>query len=160
MATFTTGGFKTHDDYMTPQYAWKNIQQYIPKDKIIVISKKVIQEDLDFFNDETLPEYDLIVSNPPFSKSKEVVTRLRELNKPFILIMPSSKLNTRYMRQYNNTGLQIIVPKNRIHFDKKIDGKTPKGWKNSCNFDCFYYCWKLNLQNDLTTLESDSDDDE
>ena len=176
MATFTTGGFKTHDDYMTPQYAWKNIQQYIPKDKIIweafvgdgksgeylreLGCKKVIQEDLDFFNDETLPEYDLIVSNPPFSKSKEVVTRLRELNKPFILIMPSSKLNTRYMRQYNNTGLQIIVPKNRIHFDKKIDGKTPKGWKNSCNFDCFYYCWKLNLQNDLTTLESDSDDDE
>ena len=62
------------------------------------------------------------------------------------------------MRQYNNTGLQIIVPKKRIHFDKKINGKTPKGWKNACNFDCFYYCWKMNLPKDLMTIDSDDED--
>ena len=26
---------KKHDDYMTPKYAWENIQHLIPKDKVI-----------------------------------------------------------------------------------------------------------------------------
>ncbi len=26
---------KKHDDYMTPKYAWENIQYLIPKDKVI-----------------------------------------------------------------------------------------------------------------------------
>ena len=35
MAGFHTKTFLKHDDYMTPKYAWENINQYIPKDKII-----------------------------------------------------------------------------------------------------------------------------
>ena len=35
MAGFHTKTFLKHDDYMTPKYAWENIQQYIPKDKVI-----------------------------------------------------------------------------------------------------------------------------
>jgi len=33
MASFHTKTFITHDDYMTPKYAWENIQHLIPKDK-------------------------------------------------------------------------------------------------------------------------------
>jgi len=168
MATFTNKGFIKHDDYMTPKYAWENIKDYIPKDKVIweafmgngksgeyleELGFNVIHEEIDFFNDQTLPEYDLIVSNPPFSKSKEVMARLKKLDKPFILILPSSKINTGYFREYKNSGLQIIIPPKRIHFDKLVDGKTPKGWKNACNFDCFYYCYKMNLPNDIIWLE-------
>jgi len=80
--------------------------------------------------------------------------RLAELDKPFILIMPSSKINTGYMREnFMNKGLQIIIPRKRIHFIKLVDGKEIDGSKNACNFDCFYYCYKINLKRDITWLD-------
>ncbi len=35
MSGFTNKTFIKHDDYMTPKSAWENIQQFIPKDKVI-----------------------------------------------------------------------------------------------------------------------------
>jgi hypothetical protein len=161
MAGFHTKTFLKYDDYMSPRYAWENIKDYIPKDKVIweafygdgksgeylkELGFNVIHKHIDFFDDETLPEYDIIVSNPPFSLSKEVMKRLKELDKPFIIIMPSSKINTSYFREYKD-NIQIIIPKKRIYFIK--NGEQTKG----CNFDCFYYCYKMNLKNDITWLE-------
>ena len=165
MAIVSTKSFLKHDDYMTPKYAWENICEYIPKDKVIweafygdCISGKylkelgfnVIHEQIDFFIEN---KGDIIVSNPPFSKSKEVLTRLKKIDKPCILILPSSKINTQYMRQlFLNNKLQIIIPRKRIHFEKLVNGKKPDGWKNACNFDCFYYCYKMNLPKDIVWL--------
>lgn len=165
MAGFHTKTFTKHDDYMTPKYAWENIQHLIPKDKVIweafygdgmsgrylsELGFNVIHEEKDFFENDL---GDIIVSNPPFSKSKEVLKRLKELDKPFIIIMPSSKINTSYMREnFKDKGLQIIIPRKRIHFDKLVNGVIPTGWKNACCFDCFYYCYKLDFKNDITWL--------
>ena len=160
--------FTKHDDYMTPNSAWDNIKEYIPKVKIweafygdgesgkhlTKLGFDVIHEQIDFFNDDELPEYDCIVSNPPFSRSKDVMQRLKELDKPFIIIMPSAKINTSYFREnYMNNGLQIIIPRKRIHFIKHVEGKPVEGWKNACNFDCFYYCYKMKLPTDIVWLE-------
>jgi hypothetical protein len=168
MATFQNKFFLKHDDYMTPKSAWEVIQHIIPKDKIIweafygdgesgkyltELGFNVIHEPVDFF------EHDLgevIVSNAPFSKTAEILTRLKVLNKPFIILLPSSKINTQYFRKlFSNCEepIQIIIPKKRIHFIKKVNGQTPEGWSNSCNFDCFYYCWKMNLSRDLTWIK-------
>ena len=153
---------------MTPKYAWENIQHLIPKDKDIweafygdgksgeylrELGFNVIYDKDDFFENN---KGDVVVSNPPFSKSKEILTRLVQLNKPFILILPSSKINTQYIRNLfknQNDKLQIIIPRKRIHFEKNIDGKIPDNWKNACNFDCFYYCWKINLDRDIIWLQ-------
>ena len=111
----------------------------------------VIHKEVDFFENDL---GDIIVSNPPFSQSKAVMKRLAELDKPFIIIMPSSKINTSYFREnFMNKGLQIIIPIKRIHFTKLVNGVKPDNWKNACNFDCFYYCYKMNLPNDITWLE-------
>jgi hypothetical protein len=169
MAGFHTKTFIKHDDYMTPKYAWENIRHIIPKDKIIweafygdgksgkyleELGFNVIHKPVDFFETDL---GDVIVSNPPFSLSNKILTRLKELDKPFIIILPSSKINTQYVRNLfsNETEnrLQIIIPRKRIHFDKQINGITPDGWKNACNFDCFYYCWKMGLLNDITWLK-------
>jgi len=168
MAGFHTKTFTKHDDYMTPKYAWENIKNYIPKDKIIweafygdgksgeylkELGFNTIHEEIDFFEND---RGEIIVSNPPFSLSKEVLTRLVELNKPFILIMPSSKINTQYFRKLfsnHEDPIQIIIPRKRIHFVKLVDGKPVEGWKNACNFDCFYYVWKMNLERDIIWLE-------
>ena len=167
MAGFHTKTFTIHDDYMTPKYAWENIKQFIPQDKIIwepfygdgnsgkylqELGFQVIHESEDFF---VTNKGDIIVSNPPFSLVKEVLTRLKELDKPFILIMPSSKINTQYMRNLFKDSadkLQIIIPRKRIQFIKLVDGKVPETFRNACNFDCFYYCWKLNLVRDILWL--------
>jgi hypothetical protein len=166
MATFQHNTFLKHDDYMTPKYAWENIQHLIPKDKLIweafygdgksgnylkELGFNVIHEEVDFFENNL---GDIVISNPPFSKSKEVLLRLKELDKPFILILPSSKINTQYVREnYKNQGLQIIIPRKRIHFEKHIEGVIPDNWKNACNFDCFYYCYKMDFPKDIIWLE-------
>ena len=166
MAGFHTKTFAKHDDYMTPKYAWENIKEFIPKDKVIweafygdgesgtylkELGFNTIHEDIDFFEND---KGEIIVSNPPFSLSKEVLTRLKELGKPFIMILPSSKINTQYFRKlFSEENIQIIIPRKRIHFVKLVDGKPVEGWKNACNFDCFYYCWKMDLPKDIIWLE-------
>jgi hypothetical protein len=104
MAGFHTKTFLTHDDYMTPFSAWDNIKQFIPKDKIIwevstetgesgthltKLGFNVIHEQIDFFEND---KGGCVCSNPPFSLIPTILARLKELNKPFILIMPSSKI--------------------------------------------------------------------
>lgn len=163
MVGFHTKTFLKHDDYMTPKYAWENIRQFIPKDKVIweafygdcksgeyltELGFNVIHNQDDFFETNN---GDIVVSNPPFSKSKEVLKRLAELNKPFILILPSSKINTQYIRQLfkdQTNKLQIIIPRKRIQFIK-----NGNELQNKCNFDCFYYCWQMNLDRDIIWLE-------
>jgi hypothetical protein len=164
MAGFHTKTFLQYDDYMTPKSAWENIKNYIPLEKTIWeafygdgksgdilknMGFNVIHDQEDFFLNN---KGDIIVSNPPFTKAKEILTRLKELDKPFILILPSSKINTQYVRNFfknlNGSKLQIIIPRKRIQFIK--DGKE---LQNKCNFDCFYYCYKLNLPNDIIWLE-------
>lgn len=167
MAGFHTKTFIKHDDYMTPKSAWENIHHIIP-DKVIweafygdgksgqyltELGFNVIHEPIDFFENDL---GDIIVSNPPFSKSEEVLTRLKEINKPFILILPTSKLTTQYVRKLfsGDKDFKIIIPRKRIHFTKLINGKQPENWKNACNFDCFYYCWRIeNVKDYINWLE-------
>jgi hypothetical protein len=112
MAGFTTKTFAIHDDYETPKSAWEAIKHIIPKDKIIweafycrgesgnilrEIGFNVIHEPVDFYTHDL---GEIIVSNPPFSDAKAVMSRLKQLDKPFIMIMPSSKINTSYFREW------------------------------------------------------------
>ena len=168
MAGFHTKTFTNHDDYMTPFGAWDNIKNYIPKDKIIweafygdgqsgthlqKLGLNVIHEEIDFFEKD---KGEIVVSNPPFTKIPEVLARLKKLNKPFILIMPSSKINTQYFRKLFSDAddpIQIIIPRKRIQFIKMVDGVVAENQKMACNFDCFYYCWKMKLPNNIYWLE-------
>ena len=168
MASFHTKTFLKHDDYMTPKSAWENIQQFVPKDKVIweafygdglsgkyltELGYEVIHEPIDFFENN---KGDIIISNPPFSKKKEIYTRLRELDKPFIMLSPCNTISTMYVREHFkdcDSPLQIIIPRRRINFTKKVDGEIPENWGDRCNFDCFYYCYKMNLPRDILWLE-------
>ena len=170
MAGFHTHTFSKHDDYMTPAYAWHNIKQYIPTNKVIWeafygdgssgtilrdMGFDTIHEEIDFFEHN---KGDVIVSNPPFTKIPQILDRIKKLNKPFIMIMPSSKINTQYFRKMfgsNNDPIQIIIPQKRIQFLKMIDGKVDKNAKKACSFDCFYYCWKMDLPRDIIWLRDD-----
>tara|TARA_Y100001972_G_scaffold33145_1_gene41167 strand:+ start:40 stop:534 length:495 start_codon:yes stop_codon:yes gene_type:complete len=164
MAGYETKTFSKHDEYMTPKSAWENIKQYIPKDKVIwecfygngksgeylrEMGYEVIHEDIDFFSND---KGDIIISNPPFTKKKEVFQRLIDLDKPFIMVCPQQLIFTQYFKKImENKTLQIIIPRRRIQFIKIKDGEELK--ENKCNFDCFYYCHKINLPKDIVFMD-------
>ena len=79
--------------------------------------------------------------------------RLFVIDKPFIMILPSSKINTQNFRKWRDKNLQIIIPKKRIQFIKLVGGVIPDNYKSACNFDTFYYCYKMNLPADIVWLE-------
>jgi hypothetical protein len=107
----------------------------------------VIHEDVDFFTHDV---GDCVVTNPPFSELPRVLARLRELGKPFVVIMPT--LTTRYFRDLLQ-DIQVIVPRKRIQFRKMVDGvEVPAG---RCIFDCLYFCWRLGLPKDVVFLNKD-----
>ena len=166
MASFHTKTFTKHDNYMTPKHAWEAVQQFIPKDKVIweafagngdsskylgELGFNVVCKEEDFFDSDY---GDIIITNPPFSLKKEVLMKLKELGKPFMIICPSAMIMTQYTRKlFSKEKLQIIIPRKRIHFIKTDDDGNILPTENKCNFDCFYYCWKMNLEQDIVWLE-------
>tara|TARA_R110002072_G_scaffold16349_6_gene64151 strand:+ start:1495 stop:2004 length:510 start_codon:yes stop_codon:yes gene_type:complete len=169
MASFYTKTFAKHDDYMTPKSAWNSIIEFIPDEykviyepfygdgqsgkdlEEILLNKTIIHEDVDFYEYSTQYNYDMILSNPPFSDAKKIMPKMLLLDKPFILLMPSSKINTSYFRAWREKNIQIIIPRKRIHFIKMKDGEYVES--KGANFDCFFYCYKMNLPKNILWLE-------
>lgn len=153
---------KDNDNYTTDKKGWEIIEQYIPKDKKIWapfycdgkqgeyfkdMGYDIIHEDKDFFS--YTPEYDIVVDNPPFSKKKEVLERLKEIDKPFILLLPSVMLSYKYFIDLFKNDIQIVVPYNRVkfkHLNKPDKNYTPP-------YACYYFFYKMNLPKDLIFIE-------
>ena len=141
---------KNNDELYTPSYMIYPILKYVSKDKIIwcpfdkeesnyvkVLKKenyKIIYSHIetgqDFFEYEP-KEYDLIISNPPFSKKLKIFNRLWKLNKPFAILMCLPCLNYQEIGNffYNNSGLQLLI------FDKKVSFNG-----NQSSFNTSYFC--------------------
>jgi hypothetical protein len=150
-----------NDNYATNKKGWEIIKQYIPIDKKIwspfycdgkqkeyfkELGFDIIHEDEDFFKNN---KGDIIIDNPPFSKFKDVCIRLKELNKPFIIIGFSKVLLLKWFQQLFKDNLQVIIPFTRITFNQLNNNKpnyTPP-------FGCFYFCYKMNLEKDLIFLD-------
>ena len=148
---------KDSDNYMTNKIEWERIKEYMPPDKKIwspfygdgkqkeyfkEMGYDIIHEDEDFFNNN---KGDIIIDNPPFSKKKEIFLRLKELDKPFILICPSMMLGYKYFQELFKDDIQIIIPSKRINF--RHINSTKKNY--SPPFASFYFCYKMDLKKDL-----------
>ena len=163
MTTRKVIDFKNDDQYNTTSIMWESISHLIPKDKILFegfmkdnwASKSVLilrelgfnvvgDPTIDFFKD--IPEYDILVSNPPYSMKKKIFERLSVLNKPFILILPISTITKQFTKCLERDKLQMIIPSKRMQFEKE-------GVELSrCWFDTCYLCYKMNLERDITFL--------
>lgn len=156
-----------HDDFTTPKSAWESIRHLIPADKVIwepfycdgasgkfltELGFQVIHQNIDFFQHDL---GDIVVSNPPFSKTREVLKRLHDLGKPFILILPALKIHTHYLNDIfrdDPDPLKIIIPRRRIHYMKVVAGKPVEGWKPQTSYESLFYCWKIPLARGITFL--------
>ena len=166
MASMTTRKkqeFHNDDQYNTTPEIWEMISHLIPKDKILFeaflkdnwSSKSAIilrdmgfnvvgNPTIDFFNE--LPEYDIIVSNPPYSMKKKIFQRLAVLDKPFILILPISTITKKFVKVLERDKIQMIIPSKRMQFEKA-------GVELSrCWFDTCFLCYKMNLERDITFI--------
>ena len=154
MATYSQYQPQKHDNFKTPIEVWNNIKQYIPKDKKIWcpfyfngehtlkdLGFDIIHENEDFFENN---KGDIIIDNPPFSIKKQVLEYCLKIDKPFILIMPSSTINYQYFRIFKDKNIQIIIPPKRYNFMKSK--------KSSATFDTLYFCYKINLNKDIIFL--------
>jgi len=152
---------KNSDNYITNKEDWERIKQFIPTDKKIwspfycdgkqkeyfeEMGFDIIHEDRDFFS--YTPDCDMIIDNPPFSKLRDILNKLKELDKPFILIMPSSKINAVWFQKLFKNHLQVIIPLKKISFTN-INPEIPFNF----NWGTYYYCYKMNLEKDLIFID-------
>ena len=142
-----------NDECYTPRYAVEPLLKYLPKDKTIWCPfdkedsefVKLLKEngfnviythiDLgqDFYEYEP-EEWDIIVSNPPFTNKRKIFERCLSFHKPFALLMSNTWLNDSAPKQiFKDKDLQLLMFEQRIQFNnlKKI------------TFSSSYYCWNL-----------------
>ena len=93
--------------------------QILKKEGFSVI-RSHLNDDKDFFTYQP-DQFDLIVSNPPFSKKLDIFKRIiYEFNKPFVLLMNVMAINYQiigHLFQSVGTDIQFIIPDKKVSFD-------------------------------------------
>lgn len=87
----------------------------------------------DYFTYEP-EQWDLLISNPPFTNKKEIFERALSFNKPFALIMTVAWLNdSAPAKLFKNTNLQLLMFEKRMQFKNREQ-------KEKINFKSAYFC--------------------
>lgn len=90
----------------------------------------------DFFTYE--PEnWDVMISNPPFSKKDEVLRRAYELGKPFALLLPANSIQGKTRFDIFKNDVQMLC------FDSRIGFMDPEHTDNpveGVSFGSAYFC--------------------
>lgn len=112
------------------------------------VTRSSIEEGQDFF--EFAPnDFDIIVSNPPFTRKDEVLKRLYEPGKPFAILLPLNSLQGVSRYEYFKQGIQLLS------FDKRIAFHSPDNmeeYRKGSSFATAYFCRDI-LPHDLIIEE-------
>lgn len=112
------------------------------------VERSSLEEGQNFFEFEPT-EYDVIISNPPFTQKDAVLKRLYELGKPFAILLPLNSFQGVSRYKYFKQGIQILT------FDKRIGFHNPenmKEYKKGSSFATAYFCKDV-LPKDLIVEE-------
>ena len=90
------------------------------KEKGYEVVRSHLNDDKDFFTYQP-EQFDIVISNPPFSKKLEIMERIAfDLKKPFVLLMNIMCLNYQEIGnffQFLNPKIQFIIPDKKVSFD-------------------------------------------
>jgi hypothetical protein len=146
-----TGNNESSDECYTPRDAIEPLLEYLDKKNIYYdctsgISSKLIDTmtengfnckssgDVDFLTEEAIEDFDIIITNPPYSKKDKFIEKCYETGKPFALLLPvSSMQGIKRGAMFNKNGIEILVLNKRIDF-------TGKG---SPHFGVAWFCWNI-----------------
>ena len=147
------------DEVYTPFYAVEPLLEFLPKDKKIwcpfdeewsafyqflsekgyEVERSSLKEGQDFFRYE--PEHwDILVSNPPFSKKNEVLKRAFSFEKPFALLLPVNSIQGKARYKIFNNEIQMLS------FDGRVDYHTRQNmecYTKGNHFGSAYFCRDL-----------------
>jgi hypothetical protein len=147
----------SNDECYTPAYGVEPILEYIPPNatvwcpfdkensefvKQISRKNKVVRSHIDagqdFFSYEPV-DWDIIISNPPFTNKRKFFERALSFGKPFALVMTNTWLNDSAPKQlFKQRDLQLLM------FDKRMRFESPDGRENNkITFSSSYYCWNF-----------------
>jgi len=126
------------DEYFTPRYVVEILLPYLKDTNIKTIwcpcdkeesefvkvfelnGYKVIYSHIhngqDFLTYEPTEEYDIIITNPPFSIKNKIIERCLELKKPFVLLLSATIIQSASLIKLLEKAPQLFF----IMFDKRI----------------------------------------
>lgn len=146
-----------NDECYTPAYGVVPLIKYIPKDKIIwcpfdtdesefvkqfsakgfQVINSHIKYGQDFYTYEP-EQWDIIVSNPPYTNKRKIFERALSFGQPFALLMSNTWLNDAAPKQlFMNKQLQLLM------FDKRIKYINNGKMNHKITFSSSYYCFNL-----------------
>ncbi len=139
--------WRKNDEYYTPAYAVKPLIKYLInknyhtiwesaalKDKKSEITQELekvgmnviettIHRGQDFLNYEPEFDFDIIITNPPYSLKTPFLKRAYQLNKPFALLLPLTALEgIERNKLYRKHGLELLIFDKRVDFKKDSSG--------------------------------------
>ena len=112
------------------------------------VERSSIDDGQDFFTYQP-EDFDVIVSNPPYTQKDRVIERLYELEKPFAVLLPLNSLQGVGRYRYFKNGIQILT------FDKRIgfhNAESMEEYKKGSSFATAYFCRDI-LPRDLILEE-------
>ena len=145
-----------YDELYTPEYAIKPLIKYLPKNiKIWECTDfgssnitKVLKENgyqvitthkdnFEFLIDKPDFNFDMIITNPPYSLKDEFIKKCYEYNKPFALLLPLTSLEgINRGKMYRENGIELLVFDRRCNFI--YDNAKKSNW-----FNTSWFCWNV-----------------
>jgi hypothetical protein len=155
------------DDFQTPSEEVQSVLSYLPPDWTIwecacgkgnlveglrTAGRKVIATDKkggkDFLAWRPEDDWHCIVTNPPYSLKNEFLARAYDLGKPFAFLLPLTALESPSRQGlFHRNGIQVML------LDKRISFETPNQKRSHPWFPVAWFCWGLNLPEQLTFID-------
>lgn len=149
------------DDIYTPKYAITPLLKYIPKNitvweccdfggsEITRLLKEhgcnVISTDKkeNFFEYKPEENFDMIITNPPYSLKDDFLKKCYEWEKPFCLLLPITALEGKKRgKMFREKGIEVLVFDGRVQFMenmiKNYDKKKSSNW-----FNTSWFCYNV-----------------
>ena len=147
------------DEVYTPFYAVEPLLEFLPKDKKIWcpfdeewsafyqllsekgydVTRSSLSEGQDFFSYQP-DDWDILVSNPPFSKKDDVLKRAFSFGKPFALLLPVNSIQGKKRFEIFQNEIQMLVFDGRVNYHTNGDMQN---FKEGNHFGSAYFCRDL-----------------
>lgn len=116
-------------------YGYSNITQVLKDSGYKVISTS--KQDFDFLKDKPLFNFDMIITNPPYSLKDEFIKKCYEYKKPFCLLLPLTSLEgVKRGQLFRENTIDVLVFDRRVEY-MKTNRKTGS-W-----FNTSWFCYKV-----------------
>lgn len=150
------------DDYFTPSYAVVPLLKYLPPAPLKIweccdatnksaISTTLREAGYEVITTDVLTgfnflykkpnfDFDMIITNPPYSNKTDFIKRCYSYNKPFALLMPLTALEGVERNElYREHGISLII------FDKRVNFlENKQNW-----FNTSWYCYDIMENNKM-----------